>query len=541
MKKQSLSLIQVALIFSFALFTAMSSAHAAEGVKELRICWAGTSSTSKSLMNDTTKMIEATGKFKVVTSGTKEERVGGYCMLDKFQRYSGLYEEFCQEWLPVIEKGKYDYVILQQGGASLNFTPEDIDGLFIKLLPELIMKIEKTGAKVILWEKSPKEGSTGKEGAERKWHGRYPNGGRLLALENAKLVKRTGVKMAWASAAEAELLAQEKFKNMKYLFTEGHPGLMANYMKACAISYEVTGIDPVGSSWKKIHFGPYFGPKFQREKKNDPEFYNKYKDQVEGNFFKMTDEEAEFLQKTAMKHHYKGEALVDEYSNNAEATKRIDEERAAIIADELQFEKYGLSKDAILYCYQRLTNRYPGIEMPEWVRDTLDKKLIAEANSNASPGLKNKSIRKKMSAYWQENNKALRIDLQVKCMKMRKYYQVEGPIEMCKNYGIFLSFIKEVMTLPGYKLEFGGMTEEQRTKRFSKFKFYKGLDYKNYWPSFAAFNKSNKDFKKAVEAWEIYLQCINKLDFSSLTDDEIISVDFWKQADNEFSKRMSEK
>jgi len=530
--------------------TIIGSVCFAEKPKEIRIWWAGTSSTTSSLILNTKALINSTGKFKVMTS---EKDKSGYSSL------TALFQpEAEKKWLdkniPTIKNGNYDYVVLQMLYRYLCLNPADQENLFKNVLPRVVSKIREAGAEVVLFDKYvqlPNWNDTSLSQKARNWspRSRYPDSERLFYLLSFTFGKYANIdKMSFGGLANNDLWKKEQFINMKCLFNEGHPGPMGDYISACGIATAITGVNMIGNSIRNIYMNDHQVGMFEKEKK-DKVFYDKHKDRIKDGFFTLTDEEADILQKTAMKYHLEYTDKLKQNIKNEEVFKKTLADIKAIQGEMDKFDEYGLPAIMVESIYKSIKGKYPFYGCPNSLKQELLKRELRKITSpprrlGKAVGIAlrkhsdrteiKKEIFNKWVAYWDANNNKFREDL----LRAFVTYSIAcGEESEVGRLSEIKKLIDTIYSLPCFMIALDYMSEEEKrafVKHSVKPYFKKELSPKFY--SYVEQSLGNQE--ELIKGWKCYLKVITDPQLMDDIKEANFSKESWLAVDNVFDEQM---
>ncbi len=530
--------------------TIIGSACFAEKPKEIRIWWAGTSSTTSSLILNTKALINSTGKFKV-TSGGKDK--SGYSSL------TALFEpEEEKKWLEkniqTIKNGNYDYVVLQMLYRYLYLTPADQENLFENVLPRVVNKIREAGAEVVLFDKYvqlPNRNDTSLPQKVRDWspRSRYPDSERLFYLLSFTFGKYANVnKMSFGGLANNDLWKKEQFINMRSLFNEGHPGPMGDYISACGVATAITGVNMIGNPIRNIYINDHQIGMFEKEKK-DKVFYDKHKDKIKDGFFTLTDEEADVLQKTAMKYHLDYTDKLKQNINNEEVFKQTLTDIKAIQGEMDKFDEYGLSTLTIGSIYGNIKGKYPFYGCPNSLKQELLKKALKKITSPSQKLSKTvgialrkhsdkkevvKEIFSKWATHWEGNNNKFREDLLRAFITYNITCSEENEVGRLSE---IKKLIDTIYSLPCFMISLDYMSEKEKrnfVKHSVKPYFKKELS-----PEFYSYVKQSLgNQEELIKGWKCYLKVITDPQLMDDIKDAKFSNESWLAVDKVFNEKM---
>lgn len=521
-------------------------AQEAPQVKEIKVLRVGSSSFGYELIEQTRAIMEALGDYRLVCDA-KEDGAG--VRLDRFVRYPGLSELWCEETLPRIEAGDYDYVIIQTIGW-LNFTPEQQDLLCTEIIPDLAERIRGAGARVILYDKYLRPLRDQENPKARTWCGRYPEGYRLSYLLHIMAAKHAGIeKISFGGEAVTALWDVPRFARLPVFLHDGHPSSWAHHITAINLAYLLTGEDPVGNPVRELPLAGMRLRGFERlggsDRAGDREIYEDVKAQVKGDRLVLTDEEARILQETAMESQRRWGALLKKNLESDEAFAETMKEIRRIQGEMGKYEEYGLDEGRIA----ALKQQYAAPEEEGELKPALLEKIRGKSRSinytrvavrkytrNFFPREEQKEIQKEYRSYWDEHHK-LRDDIFFECRVEQEKALRRGDHERAAALGSTCNMISYVFSLPAYRILLERASEEQKKTILENYDVHGG-DGRNS-PAFRDYqNKHHLDEEKLLEAWEIYLDIWKDADLMDKLRDE--GVEVFKEADREFERRISQ-
>ncbi|MFO7955619.1 MAG: hypothetical protein R6X33_00780 [Candidatus Brocadiia bacterium] len=517
-----------------------------QAIKVLRV---GSSSFGYDLIEITRAIVEHSGDYRLVCDEQKDK--AGYTRLDRFVTRPGLYEEWCEEVMPKVEAGRYDYVIVQTIGW-LKFTPEQQNQLCTEIIPDMAERIRATGARVILYDKYLRPLRDQKDPRARTWCQRYPEAYRLNYLLHILAAKRAGIeKISFGGKAVTELWDVPRFARLPFLLHDGHPGPFAHYVSAVNLAYLLTGEDPVGSPVREIPLGEHRWRAFNRlahsDKPKERRLYEDNKHRIEEDHIILTDEEARILQETAMKSQRKWGGLLRENLESDEAFAETMREMKRIQGDMDKFAEYGLDEATV----DRLKAQYAPPEEPGALRPALIKKIRRKSKSfsYADATLRNhanrllrrqevKQVHREFERYWDENNSKLRDDVYLEGRLLEARLVKAGKREELQRVRRTLAMIRYVLSLPGWRILLEHLDEEQAKAVLASYEVH-GPTMRNS-RAFAAYqNENHMDREKLFRAWQIYLDIFSDADRLDRLRDGGYPIEVFHEADREFERRLA--
>lgn len=511
----------------------------------------GSSSFSYTLIEDTRAIVEASGKYKLVCD--KHGDQSGYTRLDQFITQPGLFEEWCDEQIPRIEAGDYDFVIIQTIGW-LHFTPEQQEELCTQILPEMAKKIQATGARVILYDKYLPLHYDQKDPRARTWCLRYPEGYTLNYLLHILAARHAGIdKISFGGEAVTQLWQQKHFARLRNLYCDpGHPGPMAHYVSAVNLAFLLTGEDPVGSRVRALPFEGMRAISFARlrdsEKPEDCELYESNKDRIGDGQLILSDDEAKTLQQAAMRSQLKWGALLQANLQSDEAFANTLREIQRIQGEMDKFEQYGLDAGTIA----ALREKYAPASAPGELPPALIEKIRRKSKSidYADTEVRNysreylsreekKAAQEEYARFWQENNSKLRDDVYFRCRVREQQALRDGHRDEARRLGATAGMIQYVLSLPAYRIVLERVSEEQQRTILSRYEVT-GPTKRNS-PAFAAYqNEHHVDRQKLLEAWDLYIEIWSDSDLMDKLRDNNYPLEVFLESDKQFAARIAE-
>jgi len=411
---------RIALLTLLWLASAASARSAEKTIKVFRV---GSSSFSYVLIQDTRAIVEASGKYKLICDAKADQ--AGYTRLDQFLTQPGLFDQWCDEQIPRIEVGDYDFVIIQTIGW-LNFTPQQQERLCTEIIPLMAKKIQATGAEVILYDKYLPVKFDQRDPKARTWCLRYPEGYTLNYRLHILAAKHAGIeRISFGGAAVTELWQDEHFASLKFLYCDpSHPGPMANYISAANLAYLLTGEDPVGSPVRALPFDGGRALAFAKlaasDRPGDRELYEANKDRIGDGSLILSDEEAKALQEAAVRSQRKWSLLLQESLQSDDAFAETVREVKRIQAEMDKYEQHGLDAGTI----ESLRQKYAPAANPGELQPALIEKIRRKSKSidYADTEVRNycrrylsregkRAVQQQYERFWRENNSKLRDDV----------------------------------------------------------------------------------------------------------------------------------
>jgi|GEM_PF-4183763 len=523
---------------------------AAESLKEIKVFRVGSSSFSYALIEDTRAIVEASGKYKLVCD-TKGDQAG-YTRLDKFIAQPGSFEEWCEQQIPRIAAGNYDFVIIQTIGW-LGFTPNQQDELCTKLIPDLVRRIRQTGARVILYDKYLPVERDQKDPNARTWCLRYPDGYRLNYLLHIMAAKHAGIDgISFGGQAVTQLWQEEHFAKLRHLYCDpGHPGPMANYVSACNLAFLLTGEDPIGSPTRKLPFGEMRSISFERLKDSDrPEYrqlYEENKHRIGDGWLTLSDVEARAMQEAAMKSQRHWGAIFSDCLQNDEEFANAMQEIRQLQGEMDKFEEYGLDEGKVASFKEKYAPAAePGGLNPTRIK-IMRRKIVSIDYSDASirnycrrylSKEKYKAAAEEYARYWLENNSKLRDDIYYECRLLEEKSLRDGKRDEARHYGAASGMIRYVLSLAAWRILLENVDPKQQEEILNAYDVH-GLP-KRISPIFAAYqNEHHMDREKLFGAWKIYIQIWSDPDLMDKLRDGGYKAEIFLEADREFEQRIA--
>jgi hypothetical protein len=523
--------------------------HGAE--KQIKVFRVGSSSFSYMLIQDTRAIVEASGYYKLVCDEKGDQ--AGYTRLDQFLTQPGLFEEWCREQIPRINAGGYDFVIIQTIGW-LNFKPEQQERLCTEIIPELAMKIQKTGAEVILYDKYLPIQFEQKDPRARTWCLRYPEGYELNYRLHILAAKHAGIsKISFGGQAVTRVWQEDHFAQLRFLYCDpGHPGPMANYISAVNLAYLLTGEDPVGSPVRALPFEGGRALAFSRlagsDRSGDRELYEANKDRIGDGKLMLSDEEALRLQTVAMNSQRQWGALLKANLESDEKLTKTLEEIARIQAEMDKFEEHGLDAGTVAALKAKFAPpASPGELKPELIAKIRRKsRSIEYADTDVRNYYRRfltrerqRPVQEQYARYWQENNSKLRDDVYFQCRVLEEKALRDGRREEARDLSAAAGMIRNLFKLSAYRILLEHVNPEQQQEILTEYQVT-GPTKRNS-PAFAAYqNEHHRDREKLLPAWEVYLDIWSDPDRMDRLRDNGYPLEVFLEADREFAARMGE-
>lgn len=527
---------------------AVSSAMAAP--KTIKVFRVGSSSFSYALIEDVRSILEADGTYGLECSDNEDQ--AGYTRLDRFVQQPGLYEEWCDEQIPRIKKGQYDFVICQTIGW-LNFTPDQQKKLCEQILPDLAERLRGAGTELVLYDKYIPVEYEQKDPKAQSWCLRYPEGYRLNYLLHILAAAEGGFnKVSFGGQAVTTIRQDPYFQKHGILCSGGgHPGAMENYISAVTLAYVLTGKDPTGNSARDLPLQGWAGDAFAKlAHTRDPggkAFYEANRHRVGNRKLTLSDEEAMRLQKVALESHHQWMPLLKKAQADPTELENIRREIVRIQSEMCQYEKYSLDENRVA----NLTSQFaPAAELgeitPAVLRKVRDK---ARSISYAGTDVRNfchkhmdkaqfREARQAYDRYWSENNSKLRDDVYFELRVAELRAQESGDRPEAKRLAESAGLLHYTLSRPGKTIVLDMATPEQKTE-FLKQQEMTG-PIKRGLPSVAAYQNAHLDEEEALRhGWNVWLEIWkdpNRMDRLKEAD---FSKDVFEEADREFSQRVS--
>jgi len=527
------------------------AAAASAEVEEIKVYRVGSSSFPYELIEQTRAIVEASGDYKLICDPKADQ--AGYTRLDRFRSQPGLFEEWCEEQIPKIEAGDYDYVIFQTIGW-LNSRPEDQDRLCEEILPELTRKVEATGAQVVLYDKYIPVQLDQDDPAARAWCLRYPEGYRLNYLLHISAARRSGIeKISFGGEAVSELRTQPPFDDLDPFYADGHPGPLANYLSAVNLAFVLTGEDPVGSPVRDLPLGDGRARAFRRlqnsDRPDDRARYESNKDRVLEDRFILRDEEAKLLQTAAMESHRRWNAVLQENLTDDAAFAETQREIDRIQAEMNQFEKHGLDPSTVASLKRKFAPpANPGELKPAKLAKIRRKSRSIDYSDHTVRGYcsrwltrdEKREVQQEYERYWSERNSKLRDDIYLQSRIENEKALRDGRREDAERYARASMMIRNALSFPAYRILMEQVTEEERQEVLKNYQVTGPK--KRSSPQFAAYqNERHLDREKLLAAWEVYLTIWDDPDLMDKLRDDDYSLEAFLEADQRFVDRMAER
>jgi hypothetical protein len=513
------------------------------GAKELRAYRVGSSSFGPALMEDAKRIIDATGRF-VLTWDEKRDSAS-YTRLDWFATKPGSMEAWCAENIPRIEQGHYDFVIFQTINW-LGITAEQQDMLLRKALPDVFARVQKAGAKVILYDKFVPLERDQQDPRARAWAGRYPEGILFNYLLHILVAKQAGISLiTFGGASVHELWDQEPYASLRYFYNDtGHPGAMAHYISACLLARLMTGLDPVGSPVREISISDWQLVAFEKEPRNGNQaFYDRFKGQVKGSSFLLSDEQALALQTVAMKNHTAWQARLKDALSSPEAFAKVEAEIKRLRGEALKMEAYGFAKKRAEIMRKRFAEAQEG--------DSVNQATIDKLREKGRDGYFGKAAKKLLQdkdtykaavaeylAYWEQNNSKLRDDVLLECALRLARCEAEGRRDEVVLLEEAHAVLLNITMLAGHPILLARLGEAEG-KDYIKNQEWRGAP-KRFAPAFAAQQAAaGVDRAQLQRLWKIYLGVWADPDLMDKLKSSNFDREVFLEADKEFAERSA--
>ena len=517
--------------------------------KPIKVFRVGSSSFSYVLIEDTRAIVEASGKYKLVCDAKADQ--AGYTRLDQFITQPGLFEEWCERQLPRIEAGGYDFVIIQTIGW-LNLTPAQQDRLCTQVIPSLAKKIQRTGAKVILYDKYIPLQFRQRDPRARTWCLRYPEGYTLNYLLHIMAAKHAGIDgVSFGGEVVTTLWQDDHFRRLGFLYCDpSHPGPMANYISAVSLAHLLTGDDPVGSPVRALPFTGGRAIAFDKLRDSgrpgDRELYDANKGRIGDGQLVMTDREAGTLQEAAMANQRKWGALMKKNVASDEAFAATMQSIRRIQGEMDRFAEHGLDAGTVAnFKAQFAPAAEPGALQPALVAKIRRKSrsidyASTEVRNYCRKFLSRDAYKSAQSAYekhWSQNNSKLRDDVYFQCRVLEEKALRVGRRDEARRLKTTAGMVNYVLSLPAYRIVLESVNDEQRKTVLSNYQVT-GPTKRNS-PAFAAYqNEHHNDRAKLLKAWAVYLDIWSDPDLMDKLRDNGFHVEVFLEADREFVRRM---
>lgn len=434
----------------------------------IRVFASGSSSFGEGILIGAKEIIEAEGQYVF------EYETSGYTRLDEFVKYPYMYGEWCDQNIPRIESGDFDFVVFQTIGWY-NLTPEQQDELQNVVLPDLAEQIRQAGSEMTFYDKYAALEHFEHDSLARTWAGCYPEGVRFNYLQHVRAARNGGVsRISFGGGAVHELWDIPEFAALDWLYNEsGHPGPIANYITSCNFAWIFAGVNPVGSTVRRTTITGYrldaFNNLQNSTNPSDIALYNDNVDRVIGEYLVLTPWEADTLQRTAMRWHQTWTSILEENASSDAAFAQTQADIDAIQAERGNFADYNLSDGKI----EGLTLQCSVPDSGEVLSES-DIEAARTATTKWTATLRNKlrdyiweqekEVHNEYVAFWAERNSKLRDDVFFTALVDLKAAQLSSvPDETLIHQlddacGVFTT----ILSMAGIELMFQRITVEQQ-------------------------------------------------------------------------------
>jgi hypothetical protein len=516
---------------------AWAESTSAPPARTIRVLTVGSSSFGPELMINAQRIAAASANVRIECEGG-----AGYTRLDAFLREPGFYEEWCTENLPMIEAKRFDFVVFQTIGW-VTMTPEEQDKLLTVIFPDLVAKIRTIGPDVALYDKFVRGTRQEKDPRARKWDGRYPDAQRLNCLLHILVAKKAGIsKITFSGEAIVAGWETEPFKRMKYLYNDvGHPGVIGHYINGFCAAAMLTGIEPVGCPVRKLPIPGWIPKTFNDEPaKGGQDFYDKWKDRIDGKTFTLSDEEAKLAQEIAMKHRQYWSGRLQAALKDTAAFARVEAEIAELRAGFDKPELVGMSAKGI-EALKMIAKAQAG-ESSEGISEQQIKNF-----RDQSRGLKDfgKLVNKHLKApddkavltacrnFWTENNCKLRDDVLFEAMVHAERVKVAGNREDVARMKQVVLAINGILNMGGYRMIHEKLPESEKAAFLAR----EDGPGKRFAPNLAAALKASaNDPARYFKVCEAYLKVWQDVNLMDKLKEKKFAQEVFLEADQEFAK-----
>lgn len=542
---------KLAIVSAFAIclvWGAVSRADSPAEPRVIKICRVGSSSFNYELFEQAKAIAEASGRFRLVSGG---EDHTGYTRLDDWVRQPGLYEEWCGQKLPLIQKGHYDYVIVQTIGWC-GMTPAQQMRLCDEFLPDLMEKIHGAGAQVILYDKFIGLVSNQEDPRARTWGGRYPDAERLNCLLHIYAAKKAGIEKITFGGNVVNAM-RGRFKDMGFLYEAGHPGVLANYISALELAHVLTGQDVVGNDVRDLPLQGWARNAWEKiPREPDSRFkqlYEANKGRIHEGVFTLRDEEARVLQEAAMASQKKWGGLLRQNLDSDQAFAKTVQEIKHIQNQMGKYADYGLDAGAVA----RLTEHYAPASQPGGLTPVEIKGILRRGRSidYADIGVRNflnrnltrdqiGVIKKDYVAFWDESNSKLRDDVKFEAAKYVARMEKGGDRDEVRRMKGAMYQIGLPFSLSAYKVALRHLDEDLSKRLLSTFKVHSPA-VAGY-PYFTVYVKRfTDDRERLAEAWDVMLDVWTNPELMDELKKNKFATEVIRKADDEFKARIEKK
>jgi len=457
----------------------------------------------------------------------------------------GFKEEWLAENIPKIKSGKYTHVAFQVLRATSFLTAEDQIKLYDEIFPEVCKKVREAGAEPFLWDKHLDAFEYSLDGKNKYWTGvRYfdPDNDFFL-LQQIWAAKKAGItKISFTGSAVNKLWLEPRWKEMKFIYEEGHPGGIGNYMYACNISYLLTGVSPVGNKIRKCYLHDGYLQKFDEEAQD---FKDKYKSQVREKAYFLSEEEAKIVQEAVWASYQKWDKILKKNLADDTAFKATMDKVKRIHKTIDTFDKYGIKKYFVDGIKKGIFKRYPDLGLP---KEEMDKILAAERKKDPmnfrrfirkyfTPN-ERKVLTKKFHDYWQKNNSKFKTDIYPTFCIYSKLASTLPSEEQKRIKGVGLLF-GEILSMPGILIAIEQLSEEQKNKATKgKNSSLLGGSRIRMWPTVSSALKG-ASWEKQVKIYNTVLKCLENPDLLDRWRNSNYSNEILKELDDAFKVKMT--
>lgn len=528
------------LVLAFLLFAGVAQAENKTqnaDPKTIRVLTVGSSSFGPDLMINANNIAMASANVRIEPAGG-----AGYTRLDAFVREPGFYEEWCAKNLPMIEAKRFDVVVFQTIGWS-TLTPEEQDKLLTVIFPDLVSKIRAIGPEVALYDKYVPGMRQEKDPRARKWdpRGRYPDAQRLNCLLHIVAAKKAGItKITFSGEAIMAGWEIEPFKSMKYLYADGHPGLIAHYINGFCAAAMLTGVDLVGCPVRKVPYTGHTAKAFNDEPaKGNQEFYDRWKDRISDDTFSLSDEEAKLAQEVAMQYRQYWNSRLQTALNDPAEFAKVEAEITELRAGFDKPELVGMSTKEIEAWKKQFRSGVPtdGISEGKIQACREKSKSMRDFSKLAFKHLKapdDKAVLVACRNFWTEYNSKLRDDVLFEAMLHAERVKIDGNREEVTRMKTVVGVINGILNMGGYRMIHEKLPEPEKTAFLAK----ENGPGARYAPKLAAALKAAaSDPNRYFKVCENYLKVWEDVNLMDKLKESKFAIEAFLEADNSFERK----
>ncbi len=510
--------------------------------KVIRVARGGSSSFSGELMEQVKRIAEASGKY-TVASGSGDGL--GYMRLDTFASSPGAYEAWLEKYFPRLEKGRYDFVVIQTLGWH-GLLPEHQQDLCERILPDLARRLRPLGTRIVLYDRYASVDGWGSKPESKRWGGRYPEAERLCYLLHIQAAKLAGFdQISFAGEAVNRLRGNPLFKDARILYDTGHPGVFANYASAVVLASLLTGEDYADSPVRTFPlqgFEDDFFAKLRRRGGSHP-FLPRYS----GKEFTLTDEEAAVLRTAALASHRQWNALLRQCLADEAAYGKVAAEIRFLQGEREQYEKYGLDPKYIAKKREAYAaSAHEGLDKGElrtltWKNVSINHvhmPIRYFASDHLTKDEAN-AMQRASVAFWDDGNAKFIEDVKLAFSIKAAQHRARGERDELKRLGPIGTGLHQVY-LVSVSRTFLKELDEPRARIFMQKIKGSGVT-KQHAPALHAYEQKHLGDRDALVAgWDAYLTAWKDPDFLDRfkADDYADAAAFFPEADRLFKARI---